>query len=49
MKPWQKHAITGLIVATLPIWFIPAMLLVFVAVVVGGIYKGIHAQLWEDS
>jgi uncharacterized membrane protein len=47
MKSWQKHTITGLIVVTLPIWFIPAMLLALVALVVGGIYLDIHARLWD--
>lgn len=48
MKLWQKHAITSAVVITLPIWFIPAMLLALVALVVGGIYSDLHARLWEE-
>jgi hypothetical protein len=46
-KPWVRHAITGLIVVTLPIWFIPMLLLALAGLLVGGIYLDIHKRLWN--
>ena len=46
MKLWHKRAITGLLVVTMPIWFIPFLLVVLVALLVCGMYDSIYRGLW---